>query len=70
MNTKAQFCIREHLQQFGVNCLALLLQDLQLGADLHPTLEQVIRRQVLQVRKWIWALRRQVLEKVLQGTRG
>jgi hypothetical protein len=43
MNTKAQFCIREHLQQFGVNFSALLLQGLQLGTDLHPTLKQVIR---------------------------
>ena len=29
-NTTAEFRIGEHLQQFGVNCLALLLQGLEL----------------------------------------
>jgi hypothetical protein len=54
-----EFSIREHLQQFSVYCLALLLQGLELPCDLHPPLKQLVGIEFRQMREWVWAFRRE-----------
>jgi hypothetical protein len=56
-NTNAKFGIREGIQQFGVNCLPLLLKGLELTCDLNPPLKQLVSIEFCQVREWIWAFR-------------
>ena len=66
MNTKAKFGIREGIQQVGVNCLAFLLQGLELPRDLHPPLKQLVWVQIRQVREWVRSLWWRGLEQSVQ----
>jgi hypothetical protein len=45
-NAKAQFSIREHLQQFSVYGVPFLLQGLEVPCDFHPPLKQLVWVQI------------------------
>ena len=65
-NTKAEFSIAKGGKQFGVNYLPLLFQGLDGACDLYPSAEKGIRRERCQMRKWVWAFRREGLEQMTQ----
>ena len=63
----AEFGITEGVLKFAINRLPLLLQGLDLLADLHPSAHQLIHGQFRQMGEGILPIRGQCLQQVCQG---
>jgi hypothetical protein len=57
-NAKTHFSVREHLQQFNVNGVALLLHGFECPCDFEPPLKQLVGVSICQAWKWFRAFRR------------